>query len=112
MQVPEQFQVEALYVAQPFVIADKAAELFVLLLIMRVGRTLVSFHAVFLGFEMNVGVGLQVIDQMNSECQILHRGIGGVQLLFEKIDVVDQQPVLLVELWGTRLKVGCPNDHN
>ena len=111
MQVPEQLEVEALYLAQPFVIADKATELFVLLPILIMRGTPVHVHAVFLGFEMSLGVGFEVIDQIHSECQLLLRGIGGVQLLCEKIDVVDQQAVLLVELRRTSLKVFCPNNH-
>jgi len=83
MQVPEQLEVEALYLAQPFVITDKAAELVVFLAILRMGWAPVSFHAVFLGFEMNIGVGFQVIEQIHSECQLLLYGIAGLQLLRE-----------------------------
>ena len=96
MQVLEQFHSEAFDLAQPFVIMDKTTEPLVLLLIERMNRTSVTFHALLLALEMKVGVGFQIIYQKNREFHLLPAGSGGVQQIFQKIDVVNQQPVLLV----------------
>jgi hypothetical protein len=112
MQVPEQFHFEAFDLAQPFVITDKSPEPFVLLLVMRMDRTPVSFHALLLVLEMNIGVGFQVIHQINREFRLLPGGIGVVQLLLQKIDVINQQSVLLVQLCGTSLELFGPKYHD
>jgi len=96
MQVPEQFHSEAFDLAQPFVIMDKPPEPLMLLLVERMNRTPVTFHALLLAFEMNVGIGFQILYQRNREFRLLLAGIGGVQHLFQKINVINQQPVLLV----------------
>ena len=76
------------------------------------GRTPVNFHALLLAPEMNVGIGFQVIHQMNREFQLLPGGIGVVQLLLQKIDVINQQSVLLIQLCGTSLELFGPKYHN
>jgi len=79
MQVPEQFHSEAFDLALPFVIMDKSPEPLVLLLIERMNRTPVTFHAQLLALEMNVGIGFQILYQKNCEFRLLPAGIGGVQ---------------------------------
>jgi hypothetical protein len=112
MQVPEQFHFEAFDLAQPFVIMDESPEPFVLLLVLRMGRTPVYFHALLLALEMDVRIGFQVIHQINRKFQLLPGGIGVVQLLLQKIDVINQQSVLLVQLCGTSLELFGPKYHN
>ncbi len=111
MQVPEQFHFEAFDLAQPFVIADKSPETFVLLLVLRMGRTPVALHALLLALEMNLGISFQIIHQMNCEFGLRRGGIGMFQLLFQKIDVLNQHPVLLVQVCKTSLKLLCPTYH-
>jgi hypothetical protein len=111
MEAPEEFHSEAFAVEPPFVIADKSPEPFVLLLVLRMGRTPETFHALLLALEMNLGIGFQVLHQVNHEFQLRHPGIGGMQVFFQQIDKFNQQPVLLVQVRGTGLKLFCPNYH-
>jgi hypothetical protein len=76
------------------------------------GRTPITFHALFLVLEMNIGIGFQVIHQMHRERRLLPVGMEVLQLLFQKIDVVNQHPVLLVKLFGTSLELFGPKYHN
>ncbi|MGD0816289.1 MAG: hypothetical protein ABSA83_22075 [Verrucomicrobiota bacterium] len=111
MQVPEQFYFEAFDLAQPLVITDKSPKPFVFLPVLRMDRAAVAFHALLLRLEMNIGIGFQVIHQMNGEFG-LRPGVSGVlQLLSQKIDVLNQQPVLLIQRFNTSLKLFCPTYH-
>jgi hypothetical protein len=57
MQVSELVQVKALQFALRFIISDKFPELFMRHLVLGMGRTLVTFHALFLALEMDVRIG-------------------------------------------------------
>ena len=89
MQVLEQFHLEAFYLAPPFVIMNKRPEPLMLLLIERMNRTPVSFHAPLFAREMEVGIGFQIIYQKNRKFLLLLAKAGGVQQVFQKIDVIN-----------------------
>jgi hypothetical protein len=112
MQVPEQFHSEPFAHAPAFVIMDKFPESFVRLLVYGQDGTPVTFHALLLVCEMDIGIVFQVIHQLKQEIRLLLGGMGEVQQFFQKIDVVNQQPVLLVQSCRTGLELFCPLYHN
>ena len=94
MQVPKQFHFETFYFAEPFVISIKPLP-FMRLLVLGMGWTPVAFHALLLVAEMNIGIGLQVIHQMN-RIPPHPGGIGVLKLILQQINVVNQHQVLMV----------------
>jgi hypothetical protein len=112
MEIPQQFHFETFDFTQPFVITDKSPEPFMFLLVARMDRAPVTFHAFLLALEMDVGIGFQVTHQTGREFQLLLCAIGVLQLLFQKIDVINQQSVLVVQRCGTSLKFFGPNYHD
>src|ERR1035438_1035102 len=112
VQVLQQFQGET-FVREPLLVfTEQAPKIFMAPLVLFMGRTPESAHALLLLGEMLVGIIFQKIHQADDEFAILLGRIGDVQLLFQMIDVGDQRPVLLVELFRAGLKLFGPKYHN
>ena len=80
MQTPDQLDFETLNLALPFVIPDEAPETFVFLLVLRMGRTAESIHALLLHLEMDVSIIGYVVHEVDQTFHRLRRGLGGVQM--------------------------------
>jgi len=81
------------------------------LFVLRVGGAPVSFHALLFKLEMGVGVGFQKINQVEQELAFRPGGIGFGQHPLKMINIVDQHPVLLIQLAGASREAFIPKDH-
>lgn len=92
-------------------IVDEHHELSVRLLVTGMRRAPVTLHALFLQLEMCPGVGFQEIDQMDQEFKFRLGRVGVDQHSSQMIDVVDQDPMLLIQRIGTGRKSFVPEYH-
>jgi len=111
MQGPEGMRPETLGFALYFELMEKHPELFVGLFVFCMGRAQVAFHALLLKPEVLFGVRLKEIGQMDQEFAFLPGRIGAGQHALKMIDIVNQHPVLVVNLFGTGLEPFIPDYH-
>src|ERR1035441_10751221 len=108
VQVLQQFQGET-FVREPLLVfTEQAPKIFMAPLVLFMGRTPESAHALLLLGEMLVGIIFQKIHQADDEFAILLGRIGDVQLLFQMIRSEERRPVLLVNFLHTGLELFSP----
>jgi hypothetical protein len=112
MQLPEHIQVEAFRPATFVEFLEKFSELFMSLFILRMSRAAVPLHAFLLILEMRLRVGLQKINQVDQEFDLLPRHIVIRQHAFQMIRVVNQHPVLEINGAGTDDELVTPDYHS
>lgn len=112
MQLTKHFGMKTFRPAAFLELPKKLSELFVRLLVLRMGRTPVFFHTPLLKLEMGFGIGLEKINQVKQEFGFLHRRVGIRQHAFQVIGIVDQHAVLLINRVGTDHKFFIPDYHD
>jgi hypothetical protein len=112
MQLTQQVGMQAFRPATMLELLKKFPELFVSQLVLRMGRTPISFHAVLLKPEMGFGIRLEEINQVEQEFSLLPGRIRIGQHALQMIGVVNQHPVLLIDRAGTDNELVIPEYHD
>ncbi len=111
MQAQDGFPAETFRPVALLELVGKHPELFMGLSVFFMGRAPVTGHALFLKLEMRPGIVRQEIQQLDHKLAFLPGGIGGGQQLLQMIDMVDQRPVLQVDLVGAGCELFSPGYH-
>ena len=102
MHPEDDFPAETFRLVAGFEFVREHPELIMGAFIFFVGRTAVPQHALLFEFKMYAGVIIEKIEQLGDKFTFFPARIGGGQQLLQMIHMVDQRPVLLVNLIGTR----------
>jgi hypothetical protein len=112
MQPHNNFVAETFRPVARFEVAEKVPEPFMGLFVDGMGGAPVTFHALLLKLKMRFRVGFKKINQMDQEIAFLPGWIGDAQHLLQMIDVVDQHPVLKINLVRAGRKLFSPGYHD
>ena len=112
VQIFEGFQTVTVQVEFGMKAVEEFDERGVLPLVLRVRRTAMAFHTLFLKSEMGLGVLFEKVHEADGKTDLLRRRAGVAEHILQLVDVQNQHLVLVINGFTTRLVFFIPANHN